>query len=133
MIQVNVIPKPEEGLNVSKLVIGLNSASDSPFSMQFSVTGLGKRTITNDEGEEVDQWFPRPIYTGLFKVDQEKWSNWTPDVAGSDNEYIGNLVLADLGLEVDPAQPEIAPVEVVTEEPVAEEPVAEVTEEASAE
>ena len=128
MIQVNVIPKPEEGLNISKLVIGLNSASDSPFSMQFNVLGYGKRTIENDEGEEVDQWFPNPVYNGLFRVDQEKWSNWTPEVAGSDNEYIGNLVLADLNLEKAP-EAEIEEVQVVTEEPVAEE----VTEEATAE
>ena len=128
MIQVNTIPKPEEGLNISKLVIGLNSASDSPFSMQFNVLGYGKRTIENDEGEEVDQWFPNPVYNGLFRVDQEKWSNWTPEVAGSDNEYIGNLVLADLNLEKAP-EAEIEEVQVVTEEPVAEE----VTEEATAE
>jgi len=132
MIQVNTIPKPEEGLNISKLVIGLNSASDSPFSMQFNVLGYGKRTIENDEGEEVDQWFPNPVYNGLFRVDQEKWSNWTPEVAGSDNEYIGNLVLADLNLEKAP-EAEIEEVQVVNEEPVAEEPVAEVIEETSAE
>jgi hypothetical protein len=132
MIQVNTIPKPEEGLNISKLVIGLNSASDSPFSMQFNVLGYGKRTIENDEGEEVDQWFPNPVYNGLFRVDQEKWSNWTPEVAGSDNEYIGNLVLADLNLEKAP-EAEIEEVQVVTEEPVAEEPVAEVIEETPAE
>lgn len=124
MIQVNTIPKPEEGLNISKLVIGLNSASDSPFSMQFSVTGLGKRTITNDEGEEVDQWFPHPVYTGLFKVDQEKWSAWTPDAAANDNEYIGNLVLSDLNLEKAP-DAEVEEVQVVTEEPVAEEVIEE--------
>lgn len=128
MIQVNVIPKPEEGLNISKLVIGLNSASDSPFSMQFAVNGYGKRTVQNDEGEGVDQWFPNPVYTGLYKLDQEKWSNWTPDAAASDNDYVASLVLSDLNLEKAP-EAEIEEVQVVTEEPVAEE----VTEEAPAE
>jgi len=114
MIQVNVIPKPEEGLNVSKLVIALNSASDSPFSMQFNVLGYGKRTITNDEGEEVDQWFPNPVYTGLFRVDSEKWSAWTPEVAGSDNDYVAGLILADLNLEKAP-EAEVEEVQVATE------------------
>jgi hypothetical protein len=112
MIHINVIPKPEEGLNISKLVIGLNSASDSPFSMQFVVNGYGKRTITNDKGEEVDEWFPVPVYTGLFKIDGKKWSEWTPDAAANDNEYIGNLVLSELNLE---KAPDAEIQEVVTE------------------
>ena len=133
MIQINVIPKPEEGLNISKLVIALNSASDSPFSMQFAVNGYGKRTIENDEGEEVDLWFPNPVYTGLFRVDGEKWSAWTPEVAGSDNDYVASLVLSDLNLEKAP-EAEVEEVQVVTEEPVAEEVIEEpVTEEAPAE
>ena len=104
--------------------------------MQFNVLGYGKRTIENDEGEEVDQWFPNPVYNGLFRVDQEKWSNWTPEAAASDNDYVAELVLADLNLEKAP-EAEVEEVQVVAEELVAEEaveePVAEVTEEAPAE
>ena len=100
--------------------------------MQFAVNGYGKRTVQNDEGEEVDQWFPNPVYTGLYKLDQEKWSNWTPDAAASDNDYVASLVLSDLNLEKAP-EAVIEEVQVVTDEPVAEESVAEVIEETPAE
>ena len=32
------------------------------------------------------------------------WTNWTPDAAGSDDEYVGGLVLADIGLERAPVE-----------------------------
>lgn len=128
MIQVNTIPKPEEGMNVSKVVIALNSVTDSPFSMQFVVNGFGKRTVKNDEGEDVDQWFPNPVYNGLFKIENETWSAWTPEAASSDNDYVAGLVLSDLNLEKE-AEAEVEEVQVVNEAPVAEE----ATEEAPAE
>ena len=102
MTQINTIPKPDEGLNISKLIIALNSSSDSPFSMQFSLTGLGKRTVQNDQGEDVDEWFPHPVYTGLFRIEGDNWSAWTPDAADSDNDYVANLVLNYLNLEKAP-------------------------------
>jgi hypothetical protein len=108
MIEVNTIPNPEAGLNVSKVAISLNSAAE--FSMQFNVVGWGK--FTNAEGDEV--WGNTPLVSTLLKVDGDAWKNWTPDAAASDSDYITGLALNALGLEIDdtvvPAEPE-APAE----------------------
>ena len=112
MIEVNTIPNPEAGLNVSKVAISLNSAAE--FSMQFNVVGWGK--FTNADGDEV--WGNAPLVSTLLKVDGDAWRNWTPDAAGSDSEYITGLALGALGLEIDdtvvPAEPE-APAEAPAE------------------
>jgi len=93
MIEVNT--KPKEGLNVSKIAISLNSAAE--FSMQFNVVGWGK--FTNAEGQEV--WGSTPLVSTLLRVDGDAWTNWTPDAAASDADYIAGLALAQLGLEKD--------------------------------
>ena len=117
MIEVNTIPNPEAGLNVSKVAIALNSAAE--WSMTFNVTGWGKHT--NSDGDTV--WGNNPLVSTLLKVDGDAWRNWTPDAAGSDSEYITGLALNALGLEIDdtvvPAEPE------VVAEPEPEEPVEE--------
>ena len=95
MIEVNTKPNPEAGLNVSKVAISLNSAAE--FSMQFNVVGWGKFTIA--EGQEV--WGSTPLVSTLLKVDGDAWTNWTPDAAASDADYIAGLALAQLGLEKD--------------------------------
>jgi hypothetical protein len=93
MIEVNT--KPKEGLNVSKVAISLNSAAE--FSMQFNVVGWGK--YTDAEGQEV--WGSTPLVSTLLRVDGDAWTNWTPDAAASDADYIAGLALAQLGLEKD--------------------------------
>ena len=95
MIEVNTKPNPEAGLNVSKVAISLNSAAE--FSMQFNVVGWGK--FTNAEGQEV--WGSTPLVSTLLRVDGDAWTNWTPDAAASDADYIAGLALAQLGLEKD--------------------------------
>jgi hypothetical protein len=42
-----------------------------------------------------------PIVSTLLRVDGDAWKNWTPDAAGSDADYIGNLALQQLGLTRD--------------------------------
>ena len=91
MIEIDTVAKPEEGLNISKVVIQLNSVNDSPYQLQYSVTGFGK----DSEGA----FFPNPLLSKLFVISGDTWKNWTPDAAGSDDEYVGSLVLADIGLE----------------------------------
>ena len=103
MIEVNT--KPKEGLNVSKVAISLNSAAE--FSMQFNVVGWGK--YTDAEGQEV--WGSTPLVSTLLKVDGDAWTNWTPDAAASDADYIAGLALAQLGLEKDDTVEEAAPEE----------------------
>lgn len=93
MIEVNT--KPKEGLNVSKVAISLNSAAE--FSMQFNVVGWGK--YTDAEGNSV--WGSTPLVSTLLRVDGDAWTNWTPDAAASDADYIAGLALAQLGLEKD--------------------------------
>jgi hypothetical protein len=93
MIEVNT--KPKEGLNVSKVAISLNGAAE--FSMQFNVVGWGK--YTDSEGNEV--WGSTPLVSTLLRVDGDAWTNWTPDAAASDSDYIAGLALAQLGLEKD--------------------------------
>lgn len=95
MIEVNTKPNPEAGLNVSKVAISLNSAAE--FSMQFNVVGWGK--YTDAEGNSV--WGSTPLVSTLLRVDGDAWTNWTPDAAASDADYIAGLALAQLGLEKD--------------------------------
>lgn len=106
MIQISTNPNLEAGLNISKVVIQLNSVNDSPYQIQYSVTGFGK----DSDGA----FFPNPLLSKLFVISGDAWRNWTPDAAGSDDEYVGGLVLSDLGLEraeVEevPAEEEAAP------------------------
>ena len=93
MIEINT--KPTAGLNVSKVAISLNSAAE--FNMQFSVVGWGK--YTDAEGNEV--WGNNPIVSTLLRVDGAAWTAWGKTAGETDSEYIGNLALAQLGLERD--------------------------------
>jgi len=106
MIEINTVPNLEAGLNISKVAIQLNGMNDSPYQIQYSVTGFGK----DSEGA----FFPNPLMSKLFVISGDAWRNWTPDAAGSDDEYVGGLVLADIGLEraeVEEAPAEEAPAE----------------------
>ena len=89
MIEIAVTPTAT--LNASKVAIQLNSAQE--FGMQFSVAAFGK--ITDAEGNEV--WGQNPLYSGLLNVTGDAWNNWGSDK--DDATYIGNLALAQLGLE----------------------------------
>ena len=42
MIEINTVPNLEAGLNISKVVVQLNSVNDSPYQLQYAVTGFGK-------------------------------------------------------------------------------------------
>tara|TARA_A100001201_G_scaffold72325_1_gene65982 strand:- start:1237 stop:1536 length:300 start_codon:yes stop_codon:yes gene_type:complete len=99
MIEIAVTPTAT--LNASKVAIQLNSAQE--FGMQFAVSAFGK--ITDSEGNEV--WGQNPLYSGLLNVTGEAWDNWGSDV--DDATYIGDLALAQLGLER--AEVEEAPAE----------------------
>jgi hypothetical protein len=107
MIEIAVTPTAT--LNASKVAIQLNSAQE--FGMQFSVAAFGK--ITDNEGNEV--WGQNPLYSGLLNVTGEAWDNWGSDV--DDWTYVGDLALAQLGLER-------APVEEAPEAPAEEAPEA---------
>ena len=85
-----------EGLNISKVLIQLNSVNDSPYQLQYSVTGFGK----DSEGA----FFPNPLMSKLFVISDDTLTNWTPDAAGSADEYVGGLVLAEIGLERAPVE-----------------------------
>jgi hypothetical protein len=100
---IEVITKPKAGLNVSKVVIRLNSAAE--FSMQFNVVGWGK--YTDGEGNEV--WGSNPVVSTLLSVSGAAWTNWVPGAAPSDADYIANLALAQLGLERDETVVEAEP------------------------
>ena len=95
MIEVNTIPNPEAGLNVSKVAISLNSAAE--FSMQFNVVGWGK--YTNADGDEV--WGNAPLVSTLLKVDGAACTNWGKTPGQTDADYIIGLALDALGLERD--------------------------------
>ena len=95
MIEINTIPTAE--LNVSKVAVSLNSAQE--FGMQFSVVGWGK--FKNAEGEDV--WGTTPLVSTLLSVTGEAWDNWL-DV--DDATYVGDLALAQLGLQRAPVEEE---------------------------
>jgi len=93
MITVNT--KPTEALNASTVTIKLNSAQ--MFGMQYSLECFSKRTLTDEEGNPIVA--SGLIHTELLRVSGDKWRDWTPDAAGSDEAYISQLALAQLGLE----------------------------------
>ena len=95
MIEINTIPTAE--LNVSKVAVQINSAQE--FGMQFSVVGWGK--FKNAEGEDV--WGTTPLVSTLLSVTGETWDNWL-DV--DDATYVGDLALAQLGLQRAPVEEE---------------------------
>jgi hypothetical protein len=107
MIEIAVTPTAE--LNASKVAVTLNSAQE--FGMQFSVSAFGK--ITDSEGNEV--WGQNPLYSGLLNVTGPTWDAWGSDK--DDATYVGDLALAQLGLER-------APVEEASEAPAEEAPEA---------
>ena len=93
MITVNT--KPTEALNASTVTIKLNSAQ--MFGMQYSLECFSKRNLTDEDGNPIVA--TGLIHTELLRVDGDKWRDWTPDAAGSDEAYISQLALAQLGLE----------------------------------
>tara|TARA_R100000988_G_C3965926_1_gene148777 strand:- start:487 stop:837 length:351 start_codon:yes stop_codon:yes gene_type:complete len=101
MIEINTIPTAE--LNVSKVAVQINSAQE--FGMQFSVVGWGK--FTNPEGEDV--WGTTPLVSTLLSVTGETWDNWL-DV--DDATYVGDLALAQLGLQRAPVEEEESDVDI---------------------
>tara|TARA_R110000824_G_scaffold323219_2_gene510138 strand:+ start:1040 stop:1357 length:318 start_codon:yes stop_codon:yes gene_type:complete len=92
---IEIQTKPTASLNVSKVSISLNSAAE--FSMQFSVVGWGKYT----DGEGNDVWGNTPILSTLLSVTGAAWTAWGKTPGQTDAVYIGNLALAQLGLERD--------------------------------
>ncbi len=93
MITVNT--KPTEALNASTVTIKLNSAQ--MFGMQYSLECFSKRNLTDEDGNPIVA--TGLIHTELLRVSGDKWRDWTPDAAGSDEAYISQLALAQLGLE----------------------------------
>ena len=113
MFSINTTPT--ESLNASRVDISYNSGQE--FGMQFAVSAFGKVTV---DGEEV--WGQNPLYSGLLNVTGDAWNNWGSDK--DDATYVGDLALAQLGLERAPV--EEPPVEEApTEEAAAEEPAPE--------
>jgi len=128
MIEINTIPTAE--LNVSKVAVSLNSAQE--FGMQFSVVGWGK--FKNAEGEDV--WGTNPLVSTLLNVPGPTWDAWGSDK--DDATYIGDLALAQLGLQRDPdavieaeETPVVAPAEESDDAEEASDDFEEATEEAA--
>ena len=111
---IEIPTKPTAKLNVSKIAISLNSAAE--FSMQFSVVGWGKYT----DGEGNDVWGNTPIVSTLLSVTGAAWTNWGKTAGETDPQYIGNLALAQLGLERDDTVVAVEPEAAPAEEPAAE-------------
>ena len=114
MFSINTTPT--ESLNASRVDISYNSGQE--FGMQFSLACYAKVTV---EGEET--WSSSPIFSSLLNVTGSTWDSWGSDV--SDQEYIGNLALAQLGLTRAPEETPEAPAEEAEEEAPAEETPAE--------
>ena len=110
MFSINTTPT--ESLNASRVDISINSGVE--FGMQFSLACYAKVTV---EGEET--WSSSPIFSSLLNVTGSTWDAWGSDV--SDQEYVGNLALTQLGLTRAPAEeaPE-APAEETEETPAEE-------------
>jgi len=100
MFSINTTPT--ESLNASRVDISYNSGQE--FGMQFSIACYAKVTV---EGEET--WSSSPIFSSLLNVTGSTWDSWGSDV--SDQEYIGNLALSQLGLTRAPEEAPEAPAE----------------------
>jgi len=87
MFSINTVPT--ESINASRVDISYNSGQE--FGMQFSIACYAKVTV---DGEET--WSSSPIFSSLLSVTGSTWDAWGSEV--SDQEYIGNLALAQLGL-----------------------------------
>ncbi len=101
MMEVNTIPN-EKTLNVSKVAISLNSASE--FSMQFSVAGFGKYA----DAEGNINWGPNPLVSTLLNITGKAWSDWGKTEAQTDEDYIIDLALKQLGLKRAPVEEKAA-------------------------
>ena len=110
---IEIQTKPTAKLNVSKIKISLNSAAE--FSMQFSIIGWGK--WTDGSGKEI--WGNTPIVSTLLSVSGAAWTAWGKTPGETDPQYIGNLALAQLGLERDDTVVAVEP-EAPAEAPAAE-------------
>ena len=102
MFSINTTPT--ESLNASRVDISYNSGQE--FGMQFSIACYAKVTV---EGEEEETWSSSPIFSSLLNVTGSTWDAWGSDV--SDQEYIGNLALSQLGLTRAPEEAPEAPAE----------------------
>ena len=91
----SIYTTPAESLNASRVDISYNSGQE--FGMQFSIACYAKVTV---DGEET--WSSSPIFSSLLSVTGSTWDAWGSDV--SDQEYVGNLALAQLGLTRAPAK-----------------------------
>ena len=98
MITINT--KPTEALNASFVNINLNSAE--MFGMQYSLECFSTRNLTDEEGKPVTA--SGLIHSELLQVKGPKWRDWVPGAADSDEAYISQLALAQLGLEAAPAE-----------------------------
>jgi len=99
---ITVRTKPTEALNASFINIKLNSAE--MFGMQYSLECFSERNLTDENGNPVVA--SGLIHSELLQVRGPKWREWTPDAAGSDEEYIAGLALTQLNLEkADPVPP----------------------------
>ena len=97
MIEVNTIPN-KNTLNVSKVAISLNSAAE--FSMQFSVAGFGKYA----DAEGNINWGPNPLVSTLLNITGKSWSDWGKTEAQTDEDYLIDLALKQLGLTRAPVE-----------------------------
>ena len=99
---ITVRTKPTEALNASFVNIKLNSAE--MFGMQYSLECFSERNLTDENGNPVVA--SGLIHSELLQVRGPKWRDWTPDAAGSDEEYIETLALTQLKIEkADPEPP----------------------------
>jgi len=96
MLTIFTIPKPDAGLNVSKLVVQVSSPQQ--YGLTFTLTGFGK--FTKPDGSEV--WSTNPIMSDTLAISGESLSNWPSGGGEVENTYVGDLALAQLGLERDP-------------------------------
>ena len=109
MFSINTTPT--ESLNASRVDISYNSGQE--FGMQFSIACYAKVTV---EGKET--WSSSPIFSSLLNVTGSTWDSWGSDV--SDQEYVGNLAIAQLGLTRAPEEAPEAPAEEAPEAPAEE-------------
>jgi len=98
--------------------VDISYNSGQEFGMQFSIACYAKVTV---EGEET--WSSSPIFSSLLNVTGATWDSWGSDV--SDQEYIGNLTLAQLGLTRAPEEAPEAPAEEAPAEEAEETPAEE--------
>lgn len=96
MVKIKPIPvgypsQEANGINIRVMPFETNAISCSTY---YELVNITETIITDDEGKETVNETTKQLADGNSPITPEQFADW-----GRDNEYIENIVLANLSLE----------------------------------